>query len=161
MPYSIHATRGQKERNVCWHEVGRRGAWALRGAVHGRGRRPRRPACLWAFPLASPWTRRAGDVAPYHGCGHGAGVRTRRGAWALHGAGRGRGRRPRRPACLWAFPMASPWMRRAGDVAPYLCRLKNSDLTQGDGIVHNTRKSSRNWFFRARPPRLHHINQGP
>ena len=35
----------------------------------GRGRRPRRPA----FPLASPWARRAGDVAPYHGVRAGVG----------------------------------------------------------------------------------------
>ena len=54
--------------------------------VHdGRGRRPRRPACLWASPVSSPmsfpWARRAGDVAPYHGC-HGVGVR----AWRVHGA---------------------------------------------------------------------------
>ena len=35
----------------------------------GRGRRPRRPA----FSLASPWARRAGDVAPYHGVRAGVG----------------------------------------------------------------------------------------
>ena len=50
--------------------------------VHvGRGRRPRRPASTMSFPMSSPWARRAGDVAPYHGC-HGAGVR----AWRVHGA---------------------------------------------------------------------------
>ena len=79
-----------------------------------------RRAYPWAFPMASPWARRAGDVAPYHGCGRGAGVRTWRGAWAVHGAVHdGRGRRPRRPAYPWASPLASLWARRAGDVAPY------------------------------------------
>ena len=66
-------------------------------ACRGRGRRPRRPA--------SPWARRAGDVAPDHV--------VRAGVW------RGRGRRPRRPASPWASPWSSPWARRAGDVAPY------------------------------------------
>ena len=35
--------------------------------VCGRGRRPRRPAWLMASPRAFPCTRRAEDVAPYHG----------------------------------------------------------------------------------------------
>ena len=53
---------------------------------------------VWSAPIsrasraASPWARRAGDVAPYHV------VRA--------GVGRGRGRRPRRPAS----PLASPWV---------------------------------------------------
>ena len=47
--------------------------------VHdGRGRRPRRPAYTMSSPMSSPWARRAGDVAPYHGC-HGAC------AWCGHG----------------------------------------------------------------------------
>ena len=42
--------------------------------VRGRGRRPRRPACLWAFSWASPLARRAEDVAPYHVVRTGAGT---------------------------------------------------------------------------------------
>ena len=187
----------------CGHGAGvrtRRGAWALHGAERGRGRRPRRPAYTRAFPMAFPWMRRAGDVAPYHGCGRGtgvrtwrggadvargmvgadvpggpracgrsrwrprgcgapgtsrptmgcgrgAGVRTWRGAWALRGAGHGRGRRPRRPAYPWAFPMASPWMRRAGDVAPYhVCAAGPTSKIRSDLILEVFRKLTAKHF---------------
>ena len=53
------AARGVRVRRavcVCGH-----------GAVRGRGRRPRRPACPWVCPMASRGQRRAEDVAPYHG----------------------------------------------------------------------------------------------
>ena len=44
-----------------------------------RGTAARRPAST----MSSPWARRAGDVAPYHGC-HGACAWVR--AWRVHGA---------------------------------------------------------------------------
>ncbi len=52
-----------------------------------------RARCVRAgVPGVVPLARRAGDVAPYHGCGQ--------------DVGHGRGRRPRRPACPWMFPCA-------------------------------------------------------
>ena len=60
--------------------------------IPGRGRRPRRPASPMASPLASPYARRAGDVAPYHN--NMVGI-----MWHLvFPCIPGRGRRPRRPA---------------------------------------------------------------
>ena len=51
-----HGVRVRRAVCVCGH-----------GAVRGRGRRPRRPACPWVCPMASRGQRRAEDVAPYHG----------------------------------------------------------------------------------------------
>ena len=84
------------------------------GAVRGRGRRPRRPACPWASPVSSPMSfrgRGAPGTSRRTRCAHG--VRADVACVGGHGAGRGRGRRPRRPTCPWACPMASPWARRA------------------------------------------------
>ena len=84
------------------------GAWALRGAVHGRGRRPRRPAYPWRsrgrprgrgpHACGRPRWRPRGRGAP-------GTSRPTMGADVARGCGRGvvhgRGRRPRRPAFPW------------------------------------------------------------
>ncbi len=90
----------------CERGVGR--VWTWRGACAdvagcGRGRRPRRPVCLLAFPMSFSCTRRAEDVAPYQ-------VRIWRGACmdmtcCVCGCCvvRGRGRRPGGPRARWRF----------------------------------------------------------
>ena len=63
-----HGVRVRRAVCVCGH-----------GAVRGRGRRPRRPARPWAFPMAFSWTSR-GCGAPRTSrptrCAHGVRVRT-------------------------------------------------------------------------------------
>ncbi len=69
-------------------------SYHVHGCVCGRGRRPRRPACPWAFAMASSCARRAEDVAPYHD-GY------VRGRGRHHVCMRGRGRRPGGPRARW------------------------------------------------------------
>ena len=68
-------------------------------------------------PVGVPWARRAGDVAPCHGCAHGVRVRT----WhALADMARGvvGADVPGGPHARWRLD-GVPWARRAEDVAPY------------------------------------------
>ena len=72
-PRRLQARYGFQERRLLRSEFSSRGGAAAR--VHA--------SSPMSSPMSSPWARRAGDVAPYHGC-HGACAWVR--AWRVHGA---------------------------------------------------------------------------
>ena len=147
-----HGVRVRRAVCVCGH-----------GAVRGRGRRPRRPACPWASSMSFRGQRRAEDVAPdqvraWRACADVACV-------GGHGAVHGRGRRPRRPARPWASPMAFSWAtarrgRRAGPGARMACvcgrgvRVRRAMCVCGCGAVRGRgrrpRRPARPWRSRCR-----------
>ncbi len=97
-------------RTWCWVWACR---WVRTWCWCGRGRRPRRPACsrcLMGVSWAFSWVRRAEDVAPYHGYGHGVG----RGHGV--GCGHGVGRRHGVGVVGGDVPAA-----RVPDVSPWTC----------------------------------------
>ena len=107
-----------------------------------RGTAARRPAYTMLSPMSSPWTRRAGDVAPYHGR-HGACAWVR--AWRVHGAW---------TWCAWCMMVGAdvpggPRTRVVPDVAP-VCAARRGRRVPPLGVP--TLKENLRVFMSPRAP---------